>query len=66
MTCYLWSDKPAKTEEKDILECLVLLAEGKRISSISRANGIKEDPILSFLREAARHAQQIEAILLKD
>ena len=55
-----------KTEESDILECLALLAEGVRISSISRAKGIKEDTILSFLREAAQHAQQVEAILLND
>jgi transposase-like protein len=55
-----------KTDEKDLLECLVLLAEGSRISSISRAKGIKEDTILSFLREAAQHAEQVEAILLHD
>ena len=55
-----------KTEEKDILECLALLAEGVRISSIRRAKGIKEDTILSFLWEAALHAEQIEAILLND
>ncbi len=55
-----------KTEEKDILECLALLAEGVRISSISRSKGFKEDTILSFLREAARHAEQVEAILLND
>ena len=53
-----------KTEESDILECLALLAEGTRISSIGRAKGIKEDTILSFLREAAQHAEQVEAILL--
>lgn len=55
-----------KTEEKDILECLALLAEGVRISSIHRAKGFKEDTILSFLREAACHAEQVEAILLND
>lgn len=55
-----------KTEEADILECLALLAEGVRISSMSRAKGIKEDTILSFLRQAAHHAEQIEAILLND
>lgn len=53
-----------KTAEKDILECLALLAEGVRISSISRTKGIKADTILSFLREAAQHAQEVEAILL--
>lgn len=55
-----------KTEEADILECLALLAEGVRISSISRAKGIKEDTVLSFLRQAAHHAEQVEAILLHD
>ena len=55
-----------KTDEKDILECLALLAEGVRISSISRSKGIKEDAILSFLRAAAHHAEQVEAILLND
>lgn len=55
-----------KTDEKDVLECLVLLAEGTRISSSSRAKGIKEDTILSFLREAANHAEHVEAILLND
>ena len=53
-----------KTEEKDIIECLALLAEGVRISSISRSKGFKEDTILSFLREAAHHAEEVEAILL--
>jgi hypothetical protein len=55
-----------KTDEQDIVECLALLAEGVRISSISRSKGIKEDAILSFLREAADHAEQVEAILLND
>lgn len=55
-----------KTAEQDILECLALLAEGTRISSLSRAKGIKADTILSFLREAAHHAERVEAILLND
>ena len=55
-----------KTEEKDILECLALLAEGVRISSISRSKGFKEDTILSFLREAAHHAEAVEAIMLNE
>jgi transposase-like protein len=55
-----------KTDEQAILECLARLAEGVRISSVSRAKGIKEDTILSFLRQAAEHAERIEAILLND
>ena len=55
-----------KTWEEDIRECLALLAEGVRISSISRTKGIKEDTILAWLREAAEHAEAVEAVLLKD
>ena len=55
-----------KTAERDILECLALLAEGIRISSISRTKGIKEDTILAWLREAAEHAEAVEAVLLND
>ena len=55
-----------KTPEEDILECLALLAEGTRISSISRTKGIKEDTILAWLREAADHAETVEAALLND
>jgi transposase-like protein len=51
---------------KTILETLALLAEGVRISSISRAKGIKEDTILDWLRAAARQAAEIEDALLKD
>jgi transposase-like protein len=39
-----------RTAVKDIiLETLALLAEGVRISSLSRAKGFKEDTILSWL-----------------
>lgn len=53
-----------KTPAKDILEVLAMLAEGMRISSIARVKGFKEDTILDWLREAARHAEQVEAVLL--
>ena len=55
-----------RTAAKDILETLAMLAEGMRISSISRVKGFKEDTILDWLREAAQHAEQVEAILLKN
>ena len=55
-----------QTPQKDILEALMLLAERVRISSISRAKGFKEDTIVDWLREAAHHAEQVEAILLQD
>ncbi len=52
--------------EKDLLEVLALLAEGTRISSISRTKALKEDTILAWLREAAQHAEALEEILMKD
>ena len=54
------------TPLKDILETLALVAEGVRISSLARAKGFKEDTILRWLREAARHAEAVEDVLLED
>jgi transposase-like protein len=50
----------------EILEVLALLAEGNRISTLTRVKGIKEDTILRWLREAAQHADKLEAVLMKD
>lgn len=55
-----------RTPEKEILETLALLAEGSRISSLTRTKGFKEDTILAWLREAAQHAEQLEEVLLAD
>ncbi len=54
-----------RTDEKDILETLALLAEGVRISSLHRAKGFKEDTILAWLRQAAEHAEELDERLLK-
>ena len=48
------------------METLALLAEGNRSSSLTRAKGYKEDTILEWLREAAGHAEQVEAVLMRD
>ena len=55
-----------QASRETILETLALLAEGVRISSISRVKGIKEDTILDWLRAAARQAAEEEDALLKD
>ena len=55
-----------RTPHHDILETLALLAEGNRISSLSRVKGFKEDTILAWLREAARHAGAVEEILMAE
>ena len=55
-----------RTSEHEILETLALLAEGNRISSLTRVKGHKEDTILRWLREAARHAGEVEEVLMKE
>ncbi len=55
-----------RTPEHELLETLALLAEGNRISSLSRVKGFKEDTILEWLREAADHAAQLEEVLLAE
>jgi transposase-like protein len=50
----------------EILEVLALLAEGNRISALTRVKGIKEDTILRWLREAAQHADKLDAVLMQD
>jgi len=55
-----------RTEAEAILEVLAFLAEGTRISTLSRVKGHKEDTILEWLREAAEHVQEVEAVLLAD
>ena len=51
-----------RTPEHEILETLALLAEGSRISTLTRVKGFKEDTILQWLREAAGHVEQVEAV----
>ena len=53
-----------RVPEAEIIETLALLAEGSRISSVSRVKGYKEDTILDWLRAAAKHAEGIEKQLL--
>ena len=55
-----------RTEEKEIIETLAWIAEGARISSITRVKGHKEDTIISWLREAKEHAEEIEEVLLSE
>jgi hypothetical protein len=53
-----------RTAADEILETLAFLAEGVRISTLSRVKGHKEDTILDWLKEAAQHVTEIEATLL--
>ena len=55
-----------RTSEHEILETLALIAEGNRISTLSRVKGHKEDTISQWLREAAQHAEAIEEVLMSE
>jgi transposase-like protein len=55
-----------RTPEHEILETLALLAEGSRISSLTRAKGFKEDTILTWLRQASQQAAALDEVLMKD
>jgi transposase-like protein len=55
-----------RVAEDEILDALAQLAEGSRISSISRTTGHKEDTILEWLREAAKQTEAVEGVLMAD
>ena len=50
--------------QETILECLALLAERTSLAAIHRVKGVKEETVSDWLREAARHVEAIEALLL--
>ncbi len=54
------------TPEDEIIETLALIAEGSRISSLARVKGHKEDTIISWIQDAANHAEAVEEVLLAD
>ena len=53
-----------RTPEDEIIETLAFVAEGSRISSLTRVKGYKEDTILAWIRDAAEHAGAVEEVLL--
>jgi hypothetical protein len=55
-----------QTPASEIVKALAQLAEGNRISSVTRTTGHKEDTLLDWLREAATQVSQIEAVLMAD
>lgn len=55
-----------RTPEAEIIETLAHIAEGNRISSLVRTKGHKEDTIIDWIREAGKHAEAIEEVLLDD
>lgn len=50
--------------QDEILECLAMLAERNSLAAIHRIKGIKEETVMSWLRKAANHVKEVEALLL--
>lgn len=55
-----------RTPETEIIDTLAHIAEGNRISSLVRTKGHKEDTIGDWIREAGKHAEAVEEVLLSD
>jgi transposase-like protein len=55
-----------RTDDEEILECLAMIAEGSRISSVSRIKGHKEDTVSEWVKDAAEHAEAVENILMSE
>ena len=47
-----------------VLECMAMLAERNSLAAIHRIKGIKEETIMGWLRKAANHVEEVEAMLL--
>lgn len=51
---------------KEIIETLALVAEGSRVSSLSRVKGYKEETIRNWLQQAAEHVERVEEVLMQE
>ena len=54
------------TPAKEIIETLALIAEGGRVSSLSRVKGYKEETIRNWLQQAAEHVERVEDVLMQE
>ena len=55
-----------RTARAAIIDTLAQVAEGDRISSLSRSKGYKEDTIQDWIQAAGEHAESIEEVLFKE
>jgi transposase-like protein len=55
-----------RTDDRKILECLAMVAEGSRLGSIFRIKGHKEDTVSDWIRDAAEHVESVEDILMSE
>jgi len=52
--------------QETILECLAMVADRNSLAAIHRLKGVKEETVVDWLLEAAKHVEEVEALLLAD
>jgi transposase-like protein len=55
-----------RTSEEKVILALKLLLKGMSVRGIAEVLGSKPDTILSWLRRAAEHSEEVDAFLLRD
>ena|SRR2546426_5495561 len=50
--------------QQTILDCLAMLADRNSLAAIHRIKGVKEETVCEWLQRAAKHVEEIEAVLL--
>jgi transposase-like protein len=50
--------------QQTILDCLAMLADRNSLAAIHRIKGVKEETVCEWLQRAARHVEEIEALLV--
>lgn len=52
------------TPAEIVIECLAMVADNHSMSSIRRLKGIKEDTLISWMRQATAHVAEVESLLI--
>ncbi|KAA3661797.1 MAG: IS1 family transposase [Chloroflexi bacterium] len=54
------------TPAEVVIECLAMVANYQTMSSIRRKMGIKEDTLISWMRQATGHVEEVESLLMSE
>lgn len=55
-----------RKSKKDFLEALAMLAERNSMAAVARIKEVKEETVARWVEKVGRHAQEVEATLLRD
>ena len=54
------------TPSEVVIECLAMVANYQTLSSVRRKMGVKEDTLISWMRQATAHVEEVELLLLSN